>query len=77
MADSKKVVEICTQYAQKGMFNIFLAVFFSTLAFAFVEPYFFIGYLISIALFGLFQAIFMANARRRVGQCQERSSKPS
>jgi K(+)-stimulated pyrophosphate-energized sodium pump len=60
--DSKKVVEICTQYAQKGMFNIFLTVFFSTLAFAFVEPYFFIGYLISIALFGLFQAIFMANA---------------
>ncbi len=62
MADSKKVVEICTQYAQKGMFNIFLAVFFATLAFAFVEPYFFIGYLISIAIFGLFQAIFMANA---------------
>ncbi len=60
--DSKKVVEICTQYAQKGMFNIFLTVFFSTLAFAFVEPYFFIGYLISIAIFGLFQAIFMANA---------------
>jgi K(+)-stimulated pyrophosphate-energized sodium pump len=62
VADSKKVVEICTQYAQKGMFNIFLAVFFATLAFAFVEPYFFIGYLISIALFGLYQAIFMANA---------------
>ncbi len=60
--DSKKVVEICTIYAQKGMFNIFLGVFFSTLAFAFVEPFFFIGYLISIALFGLFQAIFMANA---------------
>jgi K(+)-stimulated pyrophosphate-energized sodium pump len=60
--DSKKVVEICTQYAQKGMFNIFLAVFFGTLAFAFVEPFFFIGYLISIALFGLYQAIFMANA---------------
>ncbi|MGE4053771.1 MAG: sodium-translocating pyrophosphatase [Vicinamibacterales bacterium] len=60
--DSKKVVEICTQYAQKGMFNIFLTVFFSTLAFAFVEPYFFIGYLVSIALFGLYQAIFMANA---------------
>jgi K(+)-stimulated pyrophosphate-energized sodium pump len=60
--DSRKVVEICTEYAQKGMFNIFLAVFFSTLAFAFVEPFFFIGYLISIALFGLFQAIFMANA---------------
>ncbi len=62
MDDSKKVVEICTQYAQKGMFNIFLTVFFSTLAFAFVEPYFFIGYLISIALFGLYQAVFMANA---------------
>ena len=60
--DSRKVVEICTQYAQKGMFNIFLGVFFSTLAFAFIEPFFFIGYLISIALFGLFQAIFMANA---------------
>mgnify|MGYP000002062030 FL=1 len=60
--DSKKVVEICTRYAQKGMINLFLVVFFSTLAFAFVEPYFFIGYLISIALFGLFQAIFMANA---------------
>jgi K(+)-stimulated pyrophosphate-energized sodium pump len=62
VADSKRVVEICTQYAQKGMFNIFLAVFFATLAFAFAEPYFFIGYLISIALFGLYQAIFMANA---------------
>jgi K(+)-stimulated pyrophosphate-energized sodium pump len=62
VADSKKVVEICTQYAQKGMLNIFLAVFFGTLAFAFVEPYFFIGYLISIAIFGLYQAIFMANA---------------
>jgi K(+)-stimulated pyrophosphate-energized sodium pump len=62
VSDSKKVVEICTQYAQKGMFNIFLAVFFGTLSFAFLEPYFFIGYLISIALFGLFQAIFMANA---------------
>jgi len=62
VADSKKVVEICTVYAQRGMFNIFLAVFFLTLGFAFVEPYFFIGYLISIALFGLFQAIFMANA---------------
>ncbi len=60
--DSKKVVEICTQYAQKGMFNIFLTVFFSTLAFAFLEPFYFIGYLISIALFGLFQAFFMANA---------------
>ncbi len=62
VADSKKVVEICTQYAQKGMFNIFLTVFFATLAFAFLEPYFFIGYLISIALFGLYQAVFMANA---------------
>ena len=60
--DSKRVVEICTQYAQKGMFNIFLTMFFATLAFAFLESYFFIGYLISIALFGLFQAIFMANA---------------
>jgi K(+)-stimulated pyrophosphate-energized sodium pump len=60
--DSRKVVEICTQYAQKGMFNIFLAIFFSTLGFAFIEPFFFIGYLVSIALFGLFQAIFMANA---------------
>jgi K(+)-stimulated pyrophosphate-energized sodium pump len=60
--DSKKVVEICTTYAQKGMFNIFLTVFFSTLAFACFEPFFFIGYLISIALFGLYQAIFMANA---------------
>ena len=60
--DSKKVVEICTKYAQKGMFNIFLTVFFSTLAFAFLNEYFFIGYLISIALFGLYQAIFMANA---------------
>jgi K(+)-stimulated pyrophosphate-energized sodium pump len=62
VADSKKVVEICTQYAQKGMFNIFLGVFFGTLAFAFFEPFFFIGYLVSIALFGLYQAIFMANA---------------
>ncbi|MGB9074558.1 MAG: sodium-translocating pyrophosphatase [Terriglobales bacterium] len=62
VSDSKKVVEICTKYAQKGMFNIFLAVFFGTLTFAFVEPFYFIGYLIAIALFGLFQAIFMANA---------------
>ncbi len=60
--DSKKVVEICTRFAQKGMFTIFLTVFFTTLSFAFLEPYFFIGYLISIALFGLYQAIFMANA---------------
>jgi len=62
VTDSKKVVEICTKYAQKGMFNIFVAVFFGTLTFAFVEPFFFIGYLISIAIFGLYQAIFMANA---------------
>jgi len=62
VSDSKKVVEICTKYAQKGMFNIFLGVFFSTLAFAFLEPFFFIGYLFSIAIFGLYQAIFMANA---------------
>lgn len=60
--DSMKVVEICTQYAQKGMLNLFLGIFFSTLAFAFIEPFFFIGYLISIAVFGLYQAIFMANA---------------
>jgi K(+)-stimulated pyrophosphate-energized sodium pump len=62
VSDSKKVVEICTRYAQKGMLNIFIGVFFATLAFAFVEPFFFIGYLISIATFGLYQAIFMANA---------------
>jgi K(+)-stimulated pyrophosphate-energized sodium pump len=62
ITDSKKVVEICTQYAQKGMFNIFITIFFSTLAFACLEPFFFIGYLISIAVFGLYQAIFMANA---------------
>jgi len=62
VADSKKVVEICTKYAQKGMFNIFLGVFFSTLAFACLNHYYFIGYLISIAIFGLYQAIFMANA---------------
>ncbi len=62
ITDSKKVVQICTVYAQKGMWNIFFAVFFATLAFAFVEPFFFIGYLISIAVFGLYQAIFMANA---------------
>src|SRR6202167_4711004 len=62
VADSKKVVEICTKYAQKGMFNIFLAVFFSTLAFAFMEPFLFIGCLFSIAMFGLYEAIFMANA---------------
>ncbi len=62
VSDSKKVVAICTQYAQKGMLNIFIGVFFATLAFAFLEPFFFIGYLISIAIFGLYQAIFMANA---------------
>ncbi len=62
LEDSRRVVQICTQYAQTGMLNIFLGVFFATLAFAFVEPYFFVGYLISIATFGLYQAIFMANA---------------
>ena len=62
VADSKRVVEICTQYAQKGMLNIFIAVFFATLSFSFIEPFFFIGYLMSIATFGLYQAIFMANA---------------
>jgi K(+)-stimulated pyrophosphate-energized sodium pump len=62
VSDSKKVVQICTQYAQKGMLNIFISVFFATLAFAFAEPFFFVGYLISIAIFGLYQAIFMANA---------------
>jgi len=62
VTDSKRVVAICTQYAQKGMFIIFLAVFFAALAFAFLEPFFFVGYLISIAIFGLYQAIFMANA---------------
>jgi K(+)-stimulated pyrophosphate-energized sodium pump len=62
VADSKRVVEICTKFAQRGMFNIFLVVFFATLSFAFLEPFFFVGYLISIALFGLYQALFMANA---------------
>ena len=62
VADSKKVVEICTHYAQSGMFNIFLTVFFATLSFAFFVEYYFIGYLVSIALFGLYQAVFMANA---------------
>jgi K(+)-stimulated pyrophosphate-energized sodium pump len=62
VSDSKKVVEICTKYAQKGMFNIFLAVFFATLSFAFMEPFLFVGYLFSIAIFGLYEAIFMANA---------------
>lgn len=69
--DSKKVVQSCTEYAQKGMVNIFLMLFFSTLAFACVEPYFFIGYLISIAVVGLFQAIFMANA----GGCWDNAKK--
>jgi K(+)-stimulated pyrophosphate-energized sodium pump len=62
VTDSKKVVEICTRYAQRGMLNIFIAVFFAALAFAFADPFFFIGYLISIAIFGLYEAIFMANA---------------
>jgi K(+)-stimulated pyrophosphate-energized sodium pump len=62
VTDSKRVVEICTRYAQKGMLNIFIAVFFATLAFSFIEPFFFVGYLISIAIFGLYQAIFMADA---------------
>lgn len=69
--DSKKVVEICTKYAQQGMFNIFMTVLFTTLSFAFMEPYFFIGYLVSIAIFGLYQAIFMANAGGGLGQRQE------
>lgn len=60
--DSKAVVKICTQYAQVGMWNIFLALLFITLAFAFIDPNFFVAYLISIAVFGLFQAIYMANA---------------
>ena len=71
VADSKKVVEICTQYAQKGMFNIFLTVFFATLSFAFLEPFFFIGYLISIALFGLYPGNLHGQRRRRLGQRQE------
>jgi K(+)-stimulated pyrophosphate-energized sodium pump len=60
--DSKKVVQICTQYAQKGMINIFLVIFFGTLSFACLDPFMFIGYLIGLALFGLFQALFLANA---------------
>ncbi len=60
--DSKEVVKICTQYAQKGMWNIFIVVFFMALALSFFNPYFFIGYLVAIAFFGLYQAIFMANA---------------
>jgi K(+)-stimulated pyrophosphate-energized sodium pump len=69
--DSKEVVKICTQYAQKGMINIFIVVFFMCLAFSFFNPYFFIGYLIGIAFFGLFQAIFMANA----GGCWDNGKK--
>jgi K(+)-stimulated pyrophosphate-energized sodium pump len=60
--DSIAVVKICTQYAQKGMWNIFIAIISLTLAFAFMDPNFFVSYLISIAVFGLFQAIYMANA---------------
>jgi len=62
IADSKKVVEICTIYAQKGMVNIFIVIFCMALALSFFDPYFFIGYLVAIAFFGLYQAIFMANA---------------
>jgi K(+)-stimulated pyrophosphate-energized sodium pump len=69
--DSKEVVKICTQYAQKGMINIFIVIFFMCLAFSFFNPYFFIGYLIGIAFFGLFQAIFMANA----GGCWDNGKK--
>jgi K(+)-stimulated pyrophosphate-energized sodium pump len=69
--DSTRVVGICTQYAQAGMWNIFLTVFFLTLSFAFYNPFFFVAYLISIALFGLFQAIFMANA----GGCWDNAKK--
>jgi K(+)-stimulated pyrophosphate-energized sodium pump len=61
-SDSREVVRICTVYAQKGMWNIFIVIFCMALALAFFNPYFFIGYLIAIAFFGLFQAIFMANA---------------
>jgi K(+)-stimulated pyrophosphate-energized sodium pump len=69
--DSKEVVKICTQYAQKGMINIFIVIFFMTLALSFFNPYYFIGYLIAIAFFGLFQAIFMANA----GGCWDNGKK--
>jgi K(+)-stimulated pyrophosphate-energized sodium pump len=69
--DSKEVVRICTVYAQRGMFNLFLAIFFTTLAFACIEPFFFVGYLISIALFGLYQAIFMANAGGAWDNCKK------
>ncbi|HLA04934.1 MAG TPA: sodium-translocating pyrophosphatase [Syntrophales bacterium] len=71
IADSKEVVRICTLYAQKGMINIFVVIFFMTLALSFFNPYFFIGYLISLAFFGLFQAIFMANA----GGCWDNAKK--
>jgi K(+)-stimulated pyrophosphate-energized sodium pump len=71
LADSKEVVRICTLYAQKGMINIFVVIFFMALALAFFNPYFFIGYLIGIAFFGLFQAIFMANA----GGCWDNAKK--
>jgi len=71
LADSKEVVKICTIYAQKGMINIFVVIFFMALALAFFNPYFFIGYLIGIAFFGLFQAIFMANA----GGCWDNAKK--
>lgn len=69
--DSKKVVAICTIYAQKGMINIFLTGFFTTLAFAFIDPFFFIGFLVSMATFGLFQAIFMANAGGAWDNCKK------
>ncbi len=69
--DSKEVVKICTIYAQKGMINIFVVIFFMALALAFFDPYFFIGYLVGIAFFGLFQAIFMANA----GGCWDNGKK--
>ncbi len=59
--DSKRVVEICTRYAQNGMLTVFVSLFFATLAFAFIGPFFFVGYLISIALFGLYRAIYMAD----------------
>ena len=71
LADSKEVVRICTLYAQKGMINIFVVIFFMALALAFFNAYFFIGYLVGIAFFGLFQAIFMANA----GGCWDNAKK--
>ena len=71
LADSKEVVRICTLYAQKGMINIFVVIFFMALALAFFNAYFFIGYLVGIAFFGLFQAIFMANA----GGCWDNANK--